>query len=178
MSLINKGKKFIPCFHLNSFHFFKNLLNNFELNISSLNKSFFCSKFYKKSYKLNLIENIDKSTDLSLIDSFELVNLNNIKHDIKKIIRRVLIKFWASNFLSGKIRLFYNHVFSIINYLKEKSSDRDFHSLIRFERTFIRKCNDYKLNIDYTRSKRFNNNLKPRHLHYFLNNCINRLNDF
>ena len=89
MSLINKGKKFIPCFHLNSFHFFKNLLNNFELNISSLNKSFFCSKFYKKSYNLNLIENIDKSTDLSLIDSFELVNLNNIKHDslIHKIFR-------------------------------------------------------------------------------------------
>ena len=99
-------------------------------------------------------------------------------HSLKKLLDDFLIKFWASNFLSGKIRLFYNHVFSIINYLKEKSSDRDFHSLIRFERTFIRKCNDYKLNIDYTRSKRFNNNLKPRHLHYFLNNCINRLNDF
>ena len=48
---------------------------------------------------------------------------------------------------------------------EQEEQEQSFQSLIRFERKFKRKCIDYKLNIDYTKSKRFNNNLKPRHLH-------------
>ncbi len=48
INIFNRGKKFIPCFYLNNFHFFKNLLYNFEINTPALNNSFLCSKIYKK----------------------------------------------------------------------------------------------------------------------------------
>ena len=37
VSLLNKGNKFIPCFYFNEFHFFVNLLTNFENNFPKYN---------------------------------------------------------------------------------------------------------------------------------------------
>ena len=55
----NKGKKFIPCYHFNKFHYFRNLLWNFELNIPALNKSFFQSKIFERSNRSrNILLNI------------------------------------------------------------------------------------------------------------------------
>ena len=98
IDLINKGKKFISCFHLSHFHFFKNLLNNFESNLPALNKSIFTSKIYKSNKSSN-INNRDRVNQDNVVIPFNDItttglteiqnNLNKIKHDfyINKIIR-------------------------------------------------------------------------------------------
>ncbi len=98
INLINKGKKFISCYHLNHFHFFKNLLNNFESNLAALNKSIFLSKIYfqqkssniQNTVRVNQVNDVISNLDMTshILDEIPN-NLNNIKHDalINKIIR-------------------------------------------------------------------------------------------
>ena len=40
----DKGSKFIPCFHFNHFHIFKNLLCNFDSSLSLFNRNYIYHK--------------------------------------------------------------------------------------------------------------------------------------
>lgn len=44
ISILDKGFKFIPCFHFNIYSIFINLLKNFENNLSSFNFKFFLKR--------------------------------------------------------------------------------------------------------------------------------------
>jgi hypothetical protein len=101
INLFNKGKKFIPCFHLNNYHFHKNLLNNFEIDLTALNKSFLFSKLYQKSNNNKNPQKIPLNPEVSdeIVQELNQTNsddldLSNINHDecIKKIFRSEINK--------------------------------------------------------------------------------------
>lgn len=94
---------------------------------------------------------------------------------IKRAFDEFLEKFWSPNYLSGKLRHFYEHVYSIIKYLKSKLRSADYFELVDFERRFISTRREYKLQLNFICSHRFKNNLNPRFLHSFLKKNIEKL---
>lgn len=111
--------------------------------------------------------------------SLELERYNNMIQSVQIVITRsfneFLEKFWSSNYLSGKLRHYYSHVFSVIKYLKSNLEASDQYELVDFEKRFIFTCKEYKLNLDIVSSNKFKKNLKPKFLHSFLKRLIEKL---
>lgn len=111
--------------------------------------------------------------------SLELERYNNMIQSVQIVITRsfneFLEKFWSSNYLSGKLRHYYSHVFSVIKYLKSNLEASDQYELVDFEKRFIFTCKEYKLNLDVVSSNKFKKNLKPKFLHSFLKRLIEKL---
>ena len=83
ISILDKGFKFVPCFHFNIYSIFINLLKNFEDNLSSFNFKLFLKKELLKTDK---IVNIDSRVDLCKdLNCFYKCKHNKNKIDLEKI---------------------------------------------------------------------------------------------
>ena len=83
IKILDRGFKFIPCFHFNNFHIFKNLILSIEKEMFNFNRQIF---FKKIALEKSLSNNNDINVNLEALDcslNSDCDSLNCPRSDVK-----------------------------------------------------------------------------------------------